>query len=95
MNMRNRRNTRKRNVVLDTITNKNFIIISSILLFIIIISFGIIKYRNYKDKLLIAKQAEELSKQTEEIFASMETSLKNPSEGSSGQTKQELEEMIF
>lgn len=87
MNMRNRRNTRKRNVVLDTITNKNFIIISSILLFIIIISFGIIKYRNYKDKLLIAKQAEELSKQTEEIFASMESSLKNPSEGSSGQTK--------
>ena len=73
--MRNRRNTRRKNIVLDTITNKNFIIISCILLVVIIAAFGIIKYRNYQDRLLIARQAEDLEKQTEEIFASIENNL--------------------
>lgn len=77
--MRNRRNTRKRNVVLDTITNKNFIIIVSILLAIIIVAEGVIQIRKYQDRKLLAKQAEELEKQTCEIFTAIENNLTNPS----------------
>ena len=73
--MRNRRNTRKRNVVISTITNRNFIIIVSVLLVLILISFGIIKIRNYQDEQLMARQAEELEKQTGEIFSAMENNL--------------------
>lgn len=73
--MRNRRNTRKRNVVVDTITNKNFIIITLILLVIIIASIVILKIRNYNDLLAMQKQAEELERQTGEIFTAMENSL--------------------
>lgn len=74
--MRNRRNTRKKNVILETITNKNFIRISSILLVAIIILFGSIKIRNYFDKKELAEQARELDKQTGEIFTAMETEIK-------------------
>ena len=74
--MRNRRNTRKRNVVISTITNRNFIIIVSVLLVLILISFGIIKIRNYQDEQLMARQAEELEKQTGEIFSDMENNLR-------------------
>ncbi len=77
--MRNRRNTRKRNVVLDTITNKNFVIIVSILLAIIIVAEGVIQIRKYQDRKLLAKQAEELEKQTGEIFTAIENELTNPS----------------
>lgn len=77
--MRNRRNTRKRNVVLDTITNKNFIIIVSILLAIIIVAESVIQIRKYQDRKLLAKQAEELEKQTGEIFTAIENELTNPS----------------
>ena len=55
--MRNRRNTRRKNVILETITNKNFIRISSILLVAIMILFGSIKIRNYFDKKELAEQA--------------------------------------
>lgn len=74
--MRNRRNTRRKNVILETITNKNFIRISSILLVAIIILFGSIKIRNYFDKKELAEQARELDKQTGEIFIAMETEIK-------------------
>ena len=74
--MRNRRNTRRKNVILETITNKNFIRISSILLVAIIILFGSIKIRNYFDKKELAEQAMELDKQTGEIFTVMETEIK-------------------
>ena len=77
--MRNRRNTRKRNVVLDTITNRNFIIIVSILLAVIIVAEGVIQIRKYQDRKLLAKQAEELEKQTGEIFTAIENNLTNPS----------------
>ena len=89
--MRNRRNTRKRNVVISTITNRNFIIIVSVLLVLILISFGIIKIRNYQDEQLMARQAEELEKQTGEIFSALENNLsgKNTeSEGKSENTNQ-------
>ena len=74
--MRNRRNTRRKNVILETITNKNFIRISSILLVAIIILFGSIKIRNYFDKKELAEQAMEIDKQTGEIFTAMETEIK-------------------
>ena len=77
--MRNRRNTRKRNVVLDTITNRNFIIIVSILLAVIIVAEGVIQIRKYQDKKLLAKQAEELEKQTGEIFTAIENDFTNSS----------------
>lgn len=77
--MRNRRNTRKRNVVLDTITNRNFIIIVSILLAVIIVAEGVIQIRKYQDRKLLAKQTEELEKQTGEIFTAIENELTNPS----------------
>ena len=77
--MRNRRNTRKKNVVLDTITNRNFIIIVSILLAVIIVAEGVIQIRKYQDRKLLAKQAEELEKQTGEIFTAIENELTNPS----------------
>ena len=73
--MRNRRNTRKRNVVISTITNRNFIIIVSVLLVLILISFGIIKIRNYLDERTMERQAEELAKQTGEIFTAVENNL--------------------
>ena len=83
--MRNRRNTRKRNVVISTITNRNFIIIVSVLLVLILISFGIIKIRNYLDERTMARQAEELAKQTGEIFTAVENNL-------SSETKNEDEQ---
>ena len=73
--MRNRRNTRRKNVVLDTITNKNFIIIVSILLAVIIVAEGVIQIRKYQDRKLLAKQAEELEKQTGKIFTAIENNL--------------------
>ena len=73
--MRNRRNTRRRNKIIETITNKNFIIISITLILIILISIGIMQYRKHEDRKALAKQAEELEKQTEEIFNSVEKSL--------------------
>lgn len=69
----------KRNVVLDTITNRNFIIIVSILLAVIIVAEGVIQIRKYQDRKLLAKQAEELEKQTGEIFTAIENNLTNPS----------------
>ena len=73
--MRNRRNTRRRNKIIETITNKNFTIISITLILIILISIGIMQYRKHEDRKALAKQAEELEKQTEEIFNSVEKSL--------------------
>lgn len=70
--MRNRRNTRRKNIVLDTITNKNFIIIVLILLTIMIASAGVIQYRKYQDKKLLAQQAKKLEEQTEDIFTAIE-----------------------
>lgn len=74
--MRNRRNTRRKNVVLETISNKNFIIISSILLVAIIMLIGIIKIRNYQDKMLVLSQAKELENQKQEIFSLIDNSFK-------------------
>lgn len=63
-----RKNKRKITRVKDLLTMKNFLIIVGILLLIIFISIGIMAYRNYQDKQLLARQKEELNKQIDAIF---------------------------
>ena len=65
---RNRRNKRTIKNIIETISFKNFIIVSSILLAIIIICLGTIFYRNHKDEQLLAKQRKELDKSIDAIF---------------------------
>ena len=59
---------RKITRIKDLLTMRNFLIIVAILAVIICISSGIMIYRNYQDKQLLAKQKEELDKQIESIF---------------------------
>lgn len=63
-----RKDKRKITRIKDLLTMRNFLIIVAILAVIICISSGIMIYRNYKDKQLLAKQKEELDKQIESIF---------------------------
>ena len=65
--MRNRINVRKKEG-LEKISNKNFIIILSILFVTILMLISIIKIRNYQDEMLILKQEKELENQKQEIF---------------------------
>ncbi len=71
--MRNRRNVRNNKNITEFITNRNFIIISTALIVIIIIAIGILGYKQYKDKELLAKQKQELENQTQEIFTALAT----------------------
>lgn len=75
--MRNRRNTRKRNNVIKILANKNFIIIICILISIILLSIGLIEYRRYQDKLVLANQKRELEQQKENIFSSLDETIEN------------------
>ena len=75
--MRNRRNTRKRNNVIKILANKNFIIIICILISIILLSIGLIEYRRYQDKLVLANQKRELEQQKENIFSSLDETIDN------------------
>ena len=63
-----RKNKRKITRIKDLLTMRNFLIIIAILTLIIVISSGIMIYRNYQDKQLLAKQKEELDNQIEAIF---------------------------
>lgn len=63
-----RKDKRKITRIKDLLTMRNFLIIVAILTAIICISSGIMIYRNYQDKQLLAKQKEELDKQIESIF---------------------------
>ena len=63
-----RKDKRKITRIKDLLTMRNFLIIVAILTAIICISSGIMFYRNYQDKQLLAKQKEELDKQIESIF---------------------------
>lgn len=63
-----RKDKRKITRIKDLLTMRNFLIIVAILAVIICISSGIMFYRNYQDKQLLAKQKEELDKQIESIF---------------------------
>ena len=68
---RNRRNKRRINSIKDVITTKSFLIIVSILLLVIFASIGLNEYRRYQDKEVMAKEREELNKQTQAMFASL------------------------
>lgn len=63
-----RKDKRKITRIKDLLTMRNFLIIVAILVLIICISSGIMIYRNYQDKQLLAKQKEEIDKQIESIF---------------------------
>lgn len=71
---RNRRNTRRRSIK-DYLNMKTFITIVSILLAVIFVSFSINEYQRYADRQLLAKQKEELEKQTEQIFAAIDDNI--------------------
>lgn len=75
--MRNRRNTRRKDTELNAIINKNFLIICIILIVLIIAMFTVIKLKQYQSINAMARQAEELDRQTYEIFTSIENSLAN------------------
>ncbi len=66
---RNRRNKRSVQKLTDFISLKTFLILFLILTLIIISCVGIIYYRNYEDRQLLAKQKEELDRQIESIFS--------------------------
>ena len=68
---RNRRNIRRTNGIKDVLTTKIFLTIVSILLLVILASIGINGYRRYLDKEVMAKESEELNKQTQAMFASL------------------------
>lgn len=68
---RNRRNLRRRTIK-DYLNIKTFLTIVGILVVVIVICLGIQGYKQYEDKQLLAKQREELAKQSEQIFTDME-----------------------
>ena len=68
---RNRRNVRKINNIKDVLNTKTFLIIVSILLLVIFSSIGINEYRRYQDKEVMAQEREEINKQTQEMFLSL------------------------
>ncbi len=67
---RRARTRRKNNVIIDTISNKNFIIISSIMIVIIIGCIATMKYLNVKEAKRIAEEKERINSQIEEIYSS-------------------------
>lgn len=71
---RNRRNIRRRKIT-DYLNMKTFLTIISILMAIIIVCIGINEYKLYEDKQLLAKQREEIEKQTAEIFTAMDNNI--------------------
>lgn len=65
---RNRRNTRRIKSIKDVLNMKTFLIIIGILCVVIFSCIGINQYRRYQDKMVMAKEREELDRQTQEIF---------------------------
>ena len=70
-----RRKTRKSNIIRDTISNKNFIIISSILLAVIIICIIINVILNINERNKIAEEQQRIAAHVEEIYSSMEAEI--------------------
>ena len=63
-----RKNKRKITRFKDLLTMRNFLIIVGALAIVICISIGVMIYRNYQDRQLLAQQKDELDKQIEAIF---------------------------
>ena len=74
---RNRRNKRNFKKITELISLKTFLILLVILILIISISSTIILYRKHQDKLLLAKQREELEKEIEAIFTEASENINN------------------
>ncbi|MGN1270161.1 MAG: CapA family protein [Clostridia bacterium] len=74
---RNRRNKRNQKKITELISLKTFLILLVILILIISISSTIILYRKHQDKLLLAKQREELEKEIEAIFTEASENINN------------------
>lgn len=74
---RNRRNKRNLKKITELISLKTFLILLVILILIISISSTIILYRKHQDKLLLAKQREELEKEIEAIFTEASENISN------------------
>lgn len=73
---RNRRNKRKNNVkIKDYLNIRLFLTITLILFAIIIACISVKEYRRNEDRQLLAKQKEELEKQTYDIFSEIESSI--------------------
>lgn len=72
---RRRRKTRKSNLIIDTISNKNFIIISSILLSVIIICVLIGSVIHINEAKKIAEEQQRISKHIEDVYTSVEADL--------------------
>ena len=70
-----RRKTRKSNIIIDSISNKNFIIISTILLVIIIICIVISIYLNIKENEKVAEEQKRIAQHVEDIYTSVQASL--------------------
>lgn len=71
---RNRRNVRRR-TIRDYLNMRTFLTIVSILLIIIIICLGVQGYKQYEDRQLLAKQKEELDRQSQQIFSDIESNI--------------------
>ena len=67
-----RRKTRKSTLIRDTISNKNFIIISSILLVVIIICVIVNVILNIQEQRKIAEEQRRIAEHVEEIYSAME-----------------------
>ena len=67
-----RRKTRKVNIIRDTISNKNFIIISSILLCIIIVCIIVNIMLNINESKKVAEEQQRIADHVEEIYSAME-----------------------
>ena len=68
---RNRRNKRSIKKITDLISFKTFVISSIVLISIILACIFIIMYRNEQDRILLAKQWQELDEKVESIFSEM------------------------
>lgn len=75
MQNRRARTRRKKNIIVETISNKTFIIITIIMLIIIILCLGTMKYLNIKEIEKVAKEKERIDAQIEEIYTSTNTEI--------------------
>lgn len=85
---RNRRNLRRRSIK-DYLNMKTFLTIVGILTVVIVVCIGINEYKRYTDRNLLAKQKEELEKQSQQIFSEIEDNISQ-----ANQTISETDEII-
>lgn len=71
---RNRRNTRRRSIK-DYLNMKTFLTIVGILIVVIAILLGVNEYQRYEDRMTLAKEKEELEKQSQQIFSMIENNI--------------------